>query len=262
MKETNISEKFDTNNYHFNPDSKFGIYLIHGFSSSTYEVKKLAKHLSQKGYQVRADNLPGHGTTIEDCNSTKYHEWLNAVEKGVAEMYSGCDKVIVIGVSMGGVLSLHLGSLFPLDGIISASALFKFKNEFNVRFINRIFNKLKKTVPKKSTFNPDQVKAQNIQFYGYKHYPLCALNEMRKLVDKVKIKLKKISSPLLLIHSTIDQTAPFENLEIIKKELRTPIVDTLVVHQTGHNIYDTDKDDKEVIFNKIDKFIEKIFKQN
>ena len=174
MKETNISEKFDTNNYHFNPDSKFGTgYLIHGFSSSTYEVKKLAKHLSQKGYQVRADNLPGHGTTIEDCNSTKYYEWLNAVEKGVAEMYSACDKVIVIGVSMGGVLSLHLGSLFPLDGIISASALFKFKNEFNVRFINRIFNKLKKTVPKKSTFNPDQVKAQNIQFYGYKHYPLC-----------------------------------------------------------------------------------------
>ena len=53
-----------------------------------------------------------------------------------------------------------------------------------------------------------------------------------------------------MIHSIIDQTAPFENLEIIKKELRTPIVDTLVVHQTGHNIYDTDKDDKEVIFNK------------
>ena len=89
MKETNISEKFDTNNYHFNPDSKFGIYLIHGFSSSTYEVKKLATHLSQKGYQVRADNLPGHGTTIEDCNSTKYYEWLNAVEKGVAEMKNG-----------------------------------------------------------------------------------------------------------------------------------------------------------------------------
>ena len=53
MKETNISEKFDTNNYHFNPDSKFGIYLIHGFSSSI-EVKKLAKHLSQKGYQVKS----------------------------------------------------------------------------------------------------------------------------------------------------------------------------------------------------------------
>ena len=55
-----------------------------------------------------------------------------------------------------------------------------------------------------------------------------------------------------MIHSTIDQTAPFENLGIIKKHLRTPIVDTLVVHQTGHNIYDTDKDDKEVIFNKIE----------
>ncbi|RPG03794.1 MAG: alpha/beta fold hydrolase [Pelagibacteraceae bacterium TMED246] len=259
MKKNNISENFDSNDYHFNLDSKLGIYLIHGFSSSTYEVKKLALHLSEKGYQVRADNLPGHGTTVEDCNSTKYQEWLNSVEKGIAEMYSKCDKVIVIGVSMGGVLSLHLGSLFPLDGIISASALFKFKNEFNVRFINRIFNKIKKTVPKKSTFNPDLVKAQNIQFYGYNHYPLCALNEMRKMIDKVKLTLKKISSPLLLIHSTIDQTAPFENLEIIKQELTISNLETLVVNETGHNIYDTDKNDKKVIFDKIDQFIERIF---
>tara|TARA_B100000575_G_C23040022_1_gene598599 strand:+ start:152 stop:931 length:780 start_codon:yes stop_codon:yes gene_type:complete len=255
----NISDKFDPDNYLFNPNSKLGIFLIHGFSSSTYEVKKLAIHLSKKGYKVRADNLPGHGTTVEDCNSTKYSEWLTAVETGVAEMYSDCDKVIVIGVSMGGVLSLHLGSLFPLDGIISASALFKFKNEFNVRFMNRIFNKIKKTVPKKSTFNPDQVKAQNIQFYGYQQYPLCALDEMRKMVDYVKLSLNKISSPVLLIHSTIDQTAPFENIGIIKEHLKTENLDTLVVNKTGHNIYDSDKEDKQIIFDKIDQFIYKIF---
>ena len=253
------TKNFSTKNYDFNPKSKKGVMLIHGFASTTYEVSHLAKFLEKHGFRVVLDNLPGHGTTIEDCNSTKYQEWLNSVEKGIAEMYSKCDKVIVIGVSMGGVLSLHLGSLFPLDGIISASALFKFKNEFNVRFINRIFNKIKKTVPKKSTFNPDLVKAQNIQFYGYNHYPLCALNEMRKMIDKVKLTLKNISSPLLLIHSTIDQTAPFENLEIIKQELTISDLETLVVNETGHNIYDTDKNDKKVIFDKIDQFIEKIF---
>ena len=254
-----LSDKFDPNNYLFNDQSKLGIYLIHGFSSTTYEVKKLAIHLSEQGYKVRADNLPGHGTTIEDCNTTKYQEWLTSVEKGLAEMYSQCDKVIVVGVSMGGVLSLHLGSLFPVDGIISASALFQFKNEFNVKVLNRLFHKIKKTVPKKSTFNPDQIKAQNIQFYGYNQCPLCALNEMRKMIGKVKNNLKKIKSPVLLIHSTIDQTAPFINLEIIKNELKTKFIDTLVVDKTGHNIYDSDKEDKDIIFNKIDNFIKNIF---
>ena len=37
---------FDTNNYEFNTNSNTGIYLIHGFSSTTYELKLLAEVLS------------------------------------------------------------------------------------------------------------------------------------------------------------------------------------------------------------------------
>jgi carboxylesterase len=255
------SNKFDPKNYLFNTDSRLGIYLIHGFSSSTFEVKKLADYLGKQGYKVKADNLPGHGTTVNDCNLTKFSEWLSFVEQGLAEMYSTCDKVIVVGVSMGAVLSLHLGSLFSVDGIISASAIFKFKNEFNVRVINRLFHSIKKVVPKQSTFNPDNVKARKIQFYGYNYYPLSALNEMRKMLDKIKPKLHKIKSPILLMHSTIDQTAPIENFYIIKNNLTTKKLQTLVLHKAGHNIYDTELEDKKLIFNTIDTFINEIFNE-
>ena len=43
MHNTDHTTRFDENNYLFNPNSKCGIYLIHGFSSTTYEVKNLAK---------------------------------------------------------------------------------------------------------------------------------------------------------------------------------------------------------------------------
>ena len=66
------TSRFDRNNYEFNKDAKIGIYLIHGFSSSTYEVKLLAHYLKNKGYHVVANNLPGHGTTVDDCNRYKY----------------------------------------------------------------------------------------------------------------------------------------------------------------------------------------------
>ena len=71
------SEFFDSNDYELNPDSKKGVMIIHGFSSTTYETLPLAKFLSQKGFRVSNRNLPGHGTTLEDCNATKYQEWLN-----------------------------------------------------------------------------------------------------------------------------------------------------------------------------------------
>ena len=43
-----LTQNFDKNNYEFNPESTIGIYLIHGFSSSTYELKILAEFLSKK----------------------------------------------------------------------------------------------------------------------------------------------------------------------------------------------------------------------
>ena len=60
------TNRFDENNYEFNLESKNGIYLIHGFTNTTYETKKLAQYLSKQGYRTVANNLPGHGTTIEE----------------------------------------------------------------------------------------------------------------------------------------------------------------------------------------------------
>ena len=65
---------FDENNYEFNTKSKNGVYLIHGFTNTTYETKKLAKYLADNGYYTVANNLPGHGTTIEECNRVKYKD--------------------------------------------------------------------------------------------------------------------------------------------------------------------------------------------
>ena len=252
-------KNFDTNNYLFNPNSKLGIYIIHGFSSTTYEVKKLAEYLGQQGYYVQADNLPGHGTSIEDCNLTTHDEWLSFVEQKIASMYTKCDKVIVMGVSMGAVLTLHLASIFPLDGAVVAGGLFKFKNEFNVRVLVRLLHRFKTTQPKRKNFTKEQLKIINNQFYGYDHYPLIALNEMRKMIDKVKCNLHKISSPILLIHSKIDQTATFENFQIIKKSLKNTPLSTLVLEKTGHHVFDTEESDKEEIFSKISSFTKNIF---
>tara|TARA_B100001013_G_C24507314_1_gene401605 strand:- start:15 stop:800 length:786 start_codon:yes stop_codon:yes gene_type:complete len=261
MDNREITSRFDANNYLFNKDSKYGIYIIHGFSSTTYEILKIAKHLSNYGYYVRADNLPGHGTTLEDCNLITYQDWLMFVEQKIAEMYTHCSKVIVIGVSMGSVIALHLGTVFPLSGIIASSTLLKFKNEFNVRVLTRLFHRIKKSISKKSNFQPDQLKALHEGFYGYRYYPLTALNEMRKMIDKIKPRFTKISSPVLLIHSKIDQTATFENYHILKKLLVKAKIEELILNKTGHNVFDTDKKDKDQIFTSTSNFIEQHFNE-
>ena len=82
---------------------------------------------------------------------------------------------------------------------------------------------------------------------------------MRKMVDKVKCNLHKISRPILLIHSKIDQTADFENFYIIKNLLKNATLSTLVLEKTGHHIFDTEESDKEEILSKISTFTKNIF---
>ena len=65
-------EFFDTKNYQFNTESKDGVYIIHGFTNPTYETRELAEYLGKQGFYTHAINLPGHGTTPEDCNRTKF----------------------------------------------------------------------------------------------------------------------------------------------------------------------------------------------
>ena len=46
--------RFDSNNYEFNKTSPLGVYLIHGFTNTTYEIKELAEFLGNHGYHTIA----------------------------------------------------------------------------------------------------------------------------------------------------------------------------------------------------------------
>tara|TARA_Y100001970_G_scaffold103405_1_gene129743 strand:+ start:2688 stop:3443 length:756 start_codon:yes stop_codon:yes gene_type:complete len=246
-------KKFDVNNYHFNPNSKIGIYLIHGFSSTTYELKKIAQLFKEKNYQVILNNLPGHGTTLEDCNKTKYQDWLNYSTIEFAKLCSDSDYVFIVGCSMGGVIGLYLASLFPVTGIIVGGVVLKFKLNFNTNYLNRALCRILKTREKKLTF-PKPIR-DTIQFYGYQSYPLIALNEFRKMNIKVKKELPKIKSPILIIHSNNDQVSIKENVKIIKESIKSKEIKILEVDQAHHNVFDTN-DDTPLIFETCINFIQ------
>ena len=246
-------KKFDTSNYNLNPNSKIGVYLIHGFSSTTYELKKLADLFKKENYHVVLNNLPGHGTNLEDCNKTKYQDWLDYSTQEFAKLCADSDYVFIVGCSMGGVVGLYLASLFPVDGIIVGGVVLKFKLNFNTNYLNRILCKIIKTREKKLTF-PKSIR-DSISFYGYQSYPLIALNEFRKMNVVVKNKLHKITSPILIIHSKNDQVSIRDNVEIIKESIQSKKIKILEVDKAHHNVFDTNED-SPLIFQTCVNFIQ------
>ena len=243
---------FDPNNYAFNPTGNTGIYLIHGFSSTTYELKLLAKVLSQKGYHVILNNLPGHGTNVDDCNKYQYTDWLDYSKIEFAKLCSSCDNVFIIGCSMGAVIALYLSAIFPVSGVIVGGTVLKFKLTLSTYYLNTILCHILKKRAKKLTF-PKEIR-DTIKFYGYDQYPLIALNEFRKMNNVVLKKLKDIKSPILIIHSDNDKVSIRENVDIITSQVASEIQEILEVKYAHHNIFDTNQD-TPIINEKILNFI-------
>lgn len=253
----NDKQYIDTNNYEFNTESHDGIYIIHGFTNSTYEVKDLALHLSKEGFYTKIENLPGHGTTPEDCNRYRYTDWIKFVEQGIAEMASKCENLFVIGISMGSILAMHLSSLFPLNAAVFASISIIFQDEFGVRVLTPIFHRL---IPfwEKGYSYPKHTRL-NIKFSGYKVWPLTAVNEMRKLTNFVKPKLHSIKCPSLLIHSDVDKLSLKENINYVYENISSEKKEKLMVNEANHNLFLPSLDQK-IIFDNIASFFKELRK--
>jgi len=248
------AEKFDSSNYEFNHGQQVGVLLIHGFTNTTYEVKDLAVYLSSQGFYVKAKNLPGHGTTIDDCNNSLYSDWLSDVEQQVAEMSNHCEQLFVVGVSMGGALALHLASMFPLNGIVAAATVLTFKQSFKINFLVPLFSKIIKKRPKHKEIPEKNI--INWGSYGYNHWPNIALNEYRKMTFQIIKELPKVTCPTLLIHSQMDILSLMKNYYLIKDNIKSKQISSLIVDNSPHTILDIG-DDREMIFNNILSFINK-----
>lgn len=96
-----------------------GVLVLHGFTGSPQSMRPLAEACVAAGHSVEMPRLPGHGTSVDDMLTTSWADWSAHVESVYDELASRCPKVFVVGLSMGGALTLWLASRHSdLSGIV------------------------------------------------------------------------------------------------------------------------------------------------
>lgn len=90
-----------------------GVFLSHGFTATTAEVRLFARWLYEQGFSVGGPLLAGHGTCPEDLNRVKWMDWVESGEKVYKQLASRCNKVFLGGESMGALVALYLASRHP-----------------------------------------------------------------------------------------------------------------------------------------------------
>ena len=96
-----------------------GALVVHGFTGDPSSMREIAEVFGAAGFHVELPRLSGHGTSVEEMAGTRWADWTRDAENALGELRKRCSKVVVVGLSMGGAITLWLASRHAdLSGIV------------------------------------------------------------------------------------------------------------------------------------------------
>lgn len=96
-----------------NGTSPHGVLVLHGFTGNPGSMRGVADAMVAAGFHVEMPLLPGHGTRVADMLPTRWADWSAAADAAYQRLAARSSKVVVVGLSMGGALTLRLGADHP-----------------------------------------------------------------------------------------------------------------------------------------------------
>jgi carboxylesterase len=177
------------------------LLMIHGFTGSPSEFRRLGFYLNDLGYTVNAIRLPGHGTTPEEMIKTRWTHWWDHVLTQYEEMkQKPYRRIIAAGHSMGGLLALKLAAERQVDGVISLAApIYLWSRKTALAVLLQYFIRYVEKYPANSAIRFEEACA-------YTKTPVPCVVSLRKLLKMVKKQLPWVQAPLFIAQGGQDRT--------------------------------------------------------
>ncbi|MCH5586038.1 alpha/beta fold hydrolase [Shimazuella sp. AN120528] len=228
---------------------KTGILLIHGFTGTPSELRPMGDYLHKQGFTVFAPLLPGHGTSPEDLQMTRWQDWVQSVENAFEELkQSGVERLYLVGLSMGGILALiqTIQQQSLISGVVSMCAPIKVK-DFRANFVRLIH-----------WFKPFSLRGEKHpdieqHLIPYDRTPLKSVGELNRLIRFVRRNLNQIKVPALIIQSRHDETVNPSSATIIYNSISSQDK-TLTWYENSSHIITVDRERKK-LFQEVEQFI-------
>jgi carboxylesterase len=228
---------------------RVGVLLSHGFTGSPASMTPWGKQLAALGHTVRVPRLPGHGTTWQELNTTRWKDWYAEVDAALTDLRARCDHVVVAGLSMGGCLALRLAEQRPDD----VDALVLVNPAVNVdRFDLKLLPVLKWLVPAMPGIGND-IKRPGQDEVGYPRTPLKALASQLVMWRDTRADLARVTQPLLVFRSDEDHVLDATSVDLIRAGISSQVAEVVPLPDSYH-VATLDNDD-QLIFERTAAFI-------
>jgi carboxylesterase len=212
---------------------RIGCLLIHGFTGTPAEMRPLGIHLNGQGYTVLGIRLFGHATRPKDLIRARRKDWQADVEAGLATLRGICDKIVAVGLSMGGLLALWAGEQSGVEAVVCLSTPMTMPRNGLLHFA-RGLSLVMPYVPKgEPDWHEPEAAAGHVT---YPVYPTRPAVEVRDLVREVRRLLPQVQVPLLVIQARGDKAVSPDSMAIILKNVASTDKESLWLEDSGHVI--------------------------
>lgn len=198
-----------------------GALVLHGFTGSPVSMRPLAEAIAEAGFAVDMPRLPGHGTSVEDMVETGWDDWLTEAERALEALQARTPggKVIVVGLSMGGMLTTALAEGHPeLAGIVLINTPVSVPSEMAVAVEGMLASGMEVMDSIGGDIaDPDADEA------SYDATPLRALLTMIMAGEQVRERLPEINVPALVITSRQDHVVNPEDSNVLAEQISGPV---------------------------------------
>lgn len=240
---------------------RVGIVISHGYKAAPKEVEDLAKFLNGFGFKVYATRMKGHGTSPINIKDASFEDWYSSNQRGYAALQNICSKILLVGFSTGGLLSLLAASrknigAKKLIGIVSINAALKLL-DIKARMVPgiNIWNELleKLHIDKGRLEYVDDV-PQNPHINYSRNY-LKGVEQLENLMQICEKNLHKVNARTLIIQAKQDPVVNPVSGKIIYEKISSSEKFLSELNLSNHVIITSQN--KEEVFEVIRDFLVK-----
>lgn len=244
--------------FFFPGSSETGILLIHGFTGTPKEMRWMGEFLNrQHGFPCLGVRLAGHATRVEDMIRSNYTDWLASVEDGYALLSGVARRIVLAGLSMGGVLALTMAARLPTAGVIAMATPYGLPPDWRLNHTEWL-SKFQPYLPKSSAppdagwFDKEAWK----DHVSYPQNPVRSIGEFKKLLEAMRAALPTVTAPALLIYSRDDHYLPLgseASMNFIYNHLGSQRKEKLLLAGSGHVL--TRDAQRDTVFHAAAQFV-------
>lgn len=232
------------------------VLCLHGLTGTPYEVRPIAEALVARGLRARGPWMAGHEAGHTVLARTPHDEWVALADRELARLRAEHAQVFLVGVSMGGLVSLRLAQTRAVDGLVVVGTPLALAP--SIRWLARLLRPVWPHRRKRGSDIRDP--AARARHPGLEAMPLAAVTELVALQGRVAAELDRVEAPILVAHGRLDATARPADAQRIHAGVSSRDKALVFLERSGH-VATVDYDGPELVGRAVE-FVERLCRED